>query len=204
MAILSVVAAAGRPCSLADLVAGSGQSRATAHRLAVALEAHDLLRRDDAGRFLLGTGLVGLGHAAGGAWPVADLARPVLDRLRTDTGESAQCYVRDGDERVCLVSLESANELRTIVAEGARLPLGVGSAGRLLLGEVPESGWTASVEERATGVASVSAPVIGPDGQVVAALGVSGPIGRLGTDPGRAHGPAVVAAAREVSEALDR
>ncbi len=200
VAVLEAVAASGGAASLADLVSMTGISRATAHRLAVALEAHGLLRRDDAGRFALGLRLVGLGHAAAAGWPIAELARPALEALRNQTGESAQLYVRDGDQRVCVVSLESAHELRTIVPEGVRLPLAVGSAGRLLRGEAAPSGWTASVEERAPGIASVSAPVIDPrSGLLLAAVGISGPVGRLGTDPGARFGPAVVAAALQIT-----
>ena len=47
-------AVAARPCSLGELQHATGLPRATAHRLAVALEAHGLLRRDDEGRFDLG------------------------------------------------------------------------------------------------------------------------------------------------------
>jgi DNA-binding IclR family transcriptional regulator len=55
------------------------------------------------------------------------------------------------------------------------------------------------VAEREAGVASVSAPVLGPGGEVVAAISVSGPIERLGRSPGRLHAAAVVAAAHELS-----
>jgi DNA-binding IclR family transcriptional regulator len=48
-------------------------------------------------------------------------------------------------------------------------------------------------------VASVSAPVRDHDGTVVAAISVSGPIDRLGRNPGRRLASAVVAAAAELS-----
>src|ERR1700719_4247960 len=89
------------PASLSDVAARTGLPRATAHRLAVALEDHGLLRRVG-GRFALGPTLV-----------VA--ARPALEDLRDATGESVQLYVRRGDERLCLVALESPHSLRTIV-----------------------------------------------------------------------------------------
>ncbi|CAN5699937.1 IclR family transcriptional regulator [soil metagenome] len=200
MAVLAAVGEAEGACSLADLVAATGISRATAHRLAVALEVHGLLRRDGEGRFALGFRLVGLGHTAAAGWPLAEAARPALLALRDETGESAQLYVRDGDHRVCVVSLESPHELRTIVAEGARLPLAVGSAGRILSGTAPADGWTASVGERAPGVASVSAGVV-VGGAVVAAVGISGPEERLGADPGRRFGAAVAAAAALIGDA---
>lgn len=197
-------ACAERPLALAALVEATGVSRPTAHRLATALCEHGLLRRTDDGRFALGTELVGLGRAAAAAWPWGDAAGPALVALVEATGESAQLYVREGDGRRCLLSRESGHELRTIVAEGARLPLEVGSAGRVLRdpASVPAEGWVASVEERAPGVASVSAPVCDRSGAVVAAVGVSGPVDRLGADPGRTLGPAVVAAARRIEASL--
>lgn len=193
-----------RPCSLAEVVAATGLSRPTAHRLAVALEAHGLLRRDGDGRFCLGLRLIALGHEAAEALPVWAAARPTLAWLLGETEESVQLFVRDGAERVCVESLESTRELRTIVPVGARLPLTAGSAARVLLGEVGPEGWTASVAEREEGVASVSAPVHGPQGDVLAAVSVSGPVNRLGEDPGPRFGPLVAEAARRIELATAR
>lgn len=215
------------PRSLSELVRSTGLTRATAHRLAVALEAHGLVRRDDDGRFILGLRLIGLGHAAAEAVPAWLDARPALDWLRAQTGESVQLFVRDGDERVCVESLEAPHELRTIVPVGARLPLDRGSAGRVLLppgGGTGSSsaaattaspaatatvgpaatggGWVESVGERQSGVASVSAPVADPAGRVVAAVSVSGPIDRTSRSPGRRYGAAVVEAAARIAAHL--
>lgn len=192
-------ALAAGPRSLADLVEATALPRATAHRLAVALEVHGLVRRDDDGRFALGLRLVSLGRAAGDGFALAEVSRPALERLRASTGESVQLYVVDGDGRRCVASLDSPNELRTIVAVGAVLPLDRGSAGKVLAGEVGRPGWVQSVGEREAGVASVSAPVTGPDGAVVAAVSVSGPIGRTTRQPGRRYGNAVVAAAEAIT-----
>jgi DNA-binding IclR family transcriptional regulator len=197
---VTVLAAVERgPCSLAELVSTTGLSRATAHRMAVALEAHGLVRRDDDGRFCLGLRLIGLGHEAAEAVPLWAAARPALAWLHEQTGESVQLFVRDGDARVCVESIESSRELRTIVPVGARLPLDAGSAGHVLSGD--DRPWVASVGEREDGVASVSAPVVGPGGQVEAALSVSGPIQRLTRRPGQRFGASVVEAARRAAEA---
>jgi DNA-binding IclR family transcriptional regulator len=193
------------PQSLSELAAATALPRATAHRLATALEHHLLVSRDPAGRFVLGPGLVRLGRAAGGAVgrSLIEAARPALADLRDRTGESAQLYVRSGDSRVCLVSLESPYTLRTIVAVGAALPMDRGSAAKVLSGHVEalERGWAQSVEERERGVASVSAPVW-VEGHVAAAVSVSGPIDRTTRQPGRRYAAAVTAAARAVETAL--
>ena len=198
VAVLDAVGAGSR--SLAELVAATGLPRATAHRLAVALEAHGLLRRDGDGRFGLGLRLAALGRAAIG--PLAELARPALEQLRDATGESVQLYVLDGDGRRCVASLDSPNELRTIVPVGAVLPLDRGSAGKVLAQSDGGRPWVESVGEREAGVASVSAPVVDGGGEVVAAVSVSGPIERTTRHPGRRYSDAVVAAAGEISAAL--
>jgi DNA-binding IclR family transcriptional regulator len=200
---VGVLAALERgPQSLAELVAATGLTRATAHRLAVALEAHGLVRRDEDGRFTLGLRLIGLGHAAAEAVPGWLDARPALAWLQEQTGESVQLFVRDGDVRVCVESLEAPHELRTIVPVGARLPLDRGSGGRVLR-DGAATGWTESVEERQPGVASVSAPVVDPSGRVVAAVSVSGPVDRTTRAPGHRYGAAVAEAARRISRGLE-
>jgi DNA-binding IclR family transcriptional regulator len=63
-------------------------------------------------------------------------------------------------------------------------------------------GWAQSVGEREAGVASVSAPVRGPNGKVIAAVSISGPVERLGRQPGRVHAAAVVATAARLTDFL--
>ena len=199
-AVAVLAALEAGPCRLTELVATTGLARATAHRLATALEHHGLVGRDDEGRFVLGSALSRLGAAA--APSLARLAVPALEQLRSVTGESVQLYVRRGDQRLCIAALESPHSLRTIVAVGAVLPLHLGSAGRVLRGLVPDAiDWVESVEEREAGVASVSAPVIDPRHDppvLVAAVSVSGPVERTTRSPGARYGEAVVAAARAI------
>ncbi|HUR13815.1 MAG TPA: IclR family transcriptional regulator [Mycobacteriales bacterium] len=198
--------------SLAALTAGTGLSRATAHRLAVALEVHGLLARESGGRWVVGPRLAELA----GNDTLLQRAAPVLALLRDHTGESAQLYRRQGDQRVCVAASERGSGLRDTVPVGATLPMTAGSAAQVLLAfaeeapppgaaftervlaDVRRRGWAHSVAEREAGVASVSAPVMGPGGEVIAAVSVSGPIERLGRSPGRLHAAAVLAAAAEL------
>jgi DNA-binding IclR family transcriptional regulator len=211
------------PAALAELVERTGLSRATAYRLAVALEVHGLVARDADGRFELGPHLYEL--AAGGrADPLLRAAEGVLERLSASTNESAQLYRRVGDVRRCVAAADRASGLRDTVPVGAELPMTAGSAAQVLLAwatdadasrtagrakfspaalnAVRRRGWAASVGEREAGVASVSAPIFDAGGEVVAAVSVSGPIDRLTRTPGKLHAEAVVAAARELTEAI--
>jgi DNA-binding IclR family transcriptional regulator len=201
------------PSSLAELVTATGLSRPTVHRLATALETHGLVGRDADGRFRAGVRLLAWGSQAADGIALLDSARPILTRLRDATGESAQLFVRDGNHRVCVAAVERPSGLRDTVPIGVPLPLDRGSGGKVLLAFAPPSGsdpelspelqkvrrrgWAASAGEREPGVASVSAPVL-DRGQVVAAIGVSGPIERVGREPGRRYAAAVVDAAREL------
>jgi DNA-binding IclR family transcriptional regulator len=213
------------PASLAQLVAATGLARPTAHRLAVALERHRLLARDGQGRFVLGPRIGELATAAGEDRLLA-VSQPVLAQLRDHTGESAQLYRRQGDFRICVAAAERAAGLRDTVPVGAALPMTAGSAAQVLLAwedsdrvqrglrgarftatalaQVRRRGWAASVAEREAGVASVSAPVRGQGGKVVAAVSVSGPIERLTRSPGRLHAAAVAAAGEKITAALRR
>src|SRR4029077_16018012 len=77
------------PASLGDLAARTGLPRATAHRLAVALEEHGLPRRED-GRFALSPALGRPGAVAASGPSLVVAARPALEELRDATGESVQ------------------------------------------------------------------------------------------------------------------
>ncbi len=213
------------PASLAQLVQATGLARPTAHRLAVALERHRLLARDAQGRFILGPRIAELAAAAGEDRLLA-IAQPVLIQLRDHTGESAQLYRRQAEARICVAAAERAAGLRDTVPVGAALPMTAGSAAQVLLAwEEPERlhrglraakftaaslaqvrrrGWAASVAEREAGVASVSSPVRGQGGKILAAISVSGPIERLTRSPGRLHAVAVLAAGDQISATLRR
>jgi DNA-binding IclR family transcriptional regulator len=206
-AMIVIDAVTVEPLGLAALCEATDLPRATAYRLAVALESHGLVRRLDDGRFTLGLRLIGLGRAASASFPLAMLARPILDRLRDDTGESVQLYVAEGDARRCVISLQSPHGLRWIVPEGVLLPMEKGSAGRALAGDVGNAGWSESVEERERGVCSVSAPIVeysDENGErIIAAVSVSGPVDRLTRTPGRNVGKAVVSAARQLQQQIE-
>lgn len=184
-----------QPVSLQELVDLIHLPRTTAYRLVTALETHGFTRRDESGRYITGSRFATSG--------LLQVAPPILTDLTQQTGESSQLFVRRGHQRLCLVSIESPAELRTIVPVGALLPLDKGSGGRVLLGdpETLRAGWVESVAERSPGVASVSAPVF-HDSVLIASVSVSGPINRLGNSPGRRFGEAVVAAAREIERVL--
>ena len=135
------------PATLGQLVSATGLARPTAHRLAIALERHRFVLRDQHGRFVLGSRFAELAAAAGED-RLLTAAAPILQTLLDRTGESAQIYRRQGDQRVCIAAVERAS------------------------------------------------------GQVIAAISISGPNGRMGANPGRRYAPLVMAAGKYLTDAL--
>lgn len=211
VAIMSFLSTEGS-ASLPEVVEGTGLPRPTAHRLLSALEVHHLVARWD-GRYALGARLLGWASRVEAGAGLVEAARGALEKLVEETGESAQLYVREGENRVCVAARERASGLRDTVPVGAVMPLSVGSAAKVLrawsddaaeregFDVVRERGWAQSVAERERGVASVSAPVL-LNGALAAAVSVSGPVSRLGGSPGERLCPVVLRAAREIEGGL--
>src|SRR5258708_19395822 len=91
-AVRVLEAVEARPQTLAELVASTGLARATAHRLAVALEAHGLVARDPGGRFVLGPALSRLGAPATEGPALASLAVPLPEGPQHPTAAPVQLY----------------------------------------------------------------------------------------------------------------
>jgi DNA-binding IclR family transcriptional regulator len=216
---VALLEAAGTgPVSLADLVEQTGIPRPTAHRLAVALEHHGLLERDETGRFRLGLRLLQWG---GETDPLLARAQEAVTALRDATQVSAQVYRRQGDSRLCIAAAEPSSGLRDSVPVGALLSMRAGSAAQVLtawdeppavraalrnsafsasdLETVRKRGWAHSQGQREPGVASISAPVRDAHRDVVAAVSLSGPLDRLST-PTKAQVAALLRAATRLSD----
>ncbi|MDW6061837.1 IclR family transcriptional regulator C-terminal domain-containing protein [Streptomyces sp. FXJ1.4098] len=215
------------PASLARLVSATGLKRPTVHRLVLALERLRLLARDAQGRFILGPRL-GLMALEACRDHLATTAEPVLSELRDVTGASARLYRRRGYMRICVAEAAVAGNpvAQDRVPVGAALPMNAGPVSQVLLAwERPEDlyeglrgaqftaatlsgvrrqGWAQSVGGREHGIAAVAAPVRGPGGRVVAALSISGPIGRMSNAPGRVYGSAVIDAAVRLGSGFQR
>jgi DNA-binding IclR family transcriptional regulator len=135
----AVGAAEPAGASTTDLAKAAGIARPTAHRLLMSLSDEGLIDRDTkTGRWALGPELYLLGASAANRYDITGQARDILDRLARDTGESAFLSARRGDETVCVLSQEGSFPLRShVLHEGIRFPLGVASAGLVILGHLP-------------------------------------------------------------------
>lgn len=117
-----------------------GIPRPTAHRLLASLAREGITDRDSEGRrWKLGPEAYLLGAAAAPRYDIGEVARPTVHRLAEATAESAFFSMRRGDETVCLVREDGSFPIRSFVLyEGVRFPLGIASAGLVMLAHLPE------------------------------------------------------------------
>lgn len=87
--VLDRVAQAGRPVRFSELLSDSAYPKATLYRFLQTLTHQGMLAYDaDRQTYGLGVRLVRLAHAAWAQSSIAPLARPFIDRLSADVGET--------------------------------------------------------------------------------------------------------------------
>ena len=128
--------------TIRDLVTALKLPRTTIYRILNTLQLHDMVRRDDAGAYSLGSRLLTLAsHVSSGAGQVdlAAIAQPIMDRLSTEIGEASKLTVIDKDGTLVLASASARREYALSVTPGQRLAAHAGAAGKLLLAFMPEA-----------------------------------------------------------------
>jgi DNA-binding IclR family transcriptional regulator len=112
--------------------------RSTAFRLAQTLAHLGFLEREH-DNYRVGAAVLRLGFEYIASLEVTDLARPVVERLRDETGLSAQLVIRDGREVVVVVKATPASTFASNVTVGTRLPAHATTLGRILLSEADDA-----------------------------------------------------------------
>lgn len=131
--------------------------RSTAFRLAQTLEFLGFLQREGE-RYGIGTAVLRLGFEYIASLEVADLARPVIERLRDQTGLSSQLVIRDGREVVVVLKASPASSFATNVTVGTRFPAHATILGRVLLMDADDAVLGALYPESALPAVSASSP----------------------------------------------
>ena len=123
--------------SAPELARRLGVPRSTVFRLLVTLEGMHFVERTPDGRaYRLGLAILRLGFEYLASLDMVELGRPLLDRLRDDTGYAASLVVRDGRDVVYLHRSASRAPFATAVSVGTRLPAHATVLGHVLLGDL--------------------------------------------------------------------
>lgn len=144
-----------------------------------------------------------LAHLSQRGADIVERARPTLERLRDETGETIILNVPDGKTVVILDAAVSHQVLRTSPKIGMLVPVRPSAAGRALLchlsmvevaeffdGEAPadlvvtlaadrKRGWSINAEDVAQGATAVGAAVLAADGRPLASITISVPTARM-------------------------
>jgi urocanate hydratase len=197
--LLDAVARSSGGARLSDLARDTGVPASTALRLLRTLEQERFVRRDDAGGFHAGSGLLALAAAVDDL-PLIQLAEPHLRGLVDALGETASLGVLDeAGDALYLAQIQSPHAIRYASWRGRRVPGGVSALGLALRGAPPPVIRRDAVEP---GVTAIAAPVHGPSGAIVAALSVTGPTFRLGDAAAGTAATALAGAAAALSRDL--
>lgn len=163
---------------LVEIARRAGLHLTTALRLLGSLESHGFIQRLAGGGYALGPQLLVLGERFRRGLRLEDQVMPALDRLRTESEESAAFFVREGTQRRCLFRQDSPRPVRTVARVGEVAPLGIGAYGRALVAFESEPRPRLPIVshgERLPEVAAIAAPVLDARGAVAGAIGLTMP-----------------------------
>lgn len=150
--LLSILAQAGRPLSLADLTAQLGLPKGTAHRICRQLLESGFLARDvDERLFSVGPALRHLAFATLNHGVARGLRHEVLAGLVEAIGETCNFTTQDGTEVLYLDRVEAKWPLRLTLDVGSHVPLHCTASGKLFLALMP-------VDERNEAIARIALP----------------------------------------------
>lgn len=143
LAALSAFGPGRTALTLSDVARLTGTPRASARRILLTFEALGYLRFE--GRHFSPTPRVlDLGWAFLSSLHVEDVAKPLMQQLVAEVGESASVCALDGDDIVFLARVHTPHLLIVPGGIGSRLPAAATASGRVLLAALTR----ADVEER--------------------------------------------------------
>lgn len=161
--VLRAVGEARAEPGLSDLADGLGLHKTTVFRLLGALErAEFVVRDDDRQRYQLGPALLRLATQARRATGLHEAARPELEALAHDVGETATLEVLVGDEVLILDEVHGRFLVGGSPEVGMRWPAHATSTGKVLLAAAAVEGERKSTNGRRGPVAMGRLARLGP------------------------------------------
>ncbi len=131
--LLDLLAANQEPTTLTELYQKTGWPKSTIHGLLSTMREAGLIEQTANGRYWLGIRLFEYGCAVSNAWDIGAIARPHMQAICAELGESVFLSIFDRAAVVTLAEEESRASLRVVSEVGARLPVHCTSQGKLFL-----------------------------------------------------------------------
>lgn len=138
-----------RSWTLTDLSEHLDLPKSTLHRFLQSLEAHGILRQDEASKqWRLGYRLFVWGNLAEQSTALRDIAKPIMRDLVAETGETALLTVYNAQEVVCVEKVESTHSVRLALDVGMRRPPHAGASSKVLMASLPGEEIEAIIREQ--------------------------------------------------------
>jgi IclR family transcriptional regulator, KDG regulon repressor len=140
LAALSILANRSSESSLVELCTELRLHKSTVHRLMMVLERHRLVvKNPETGRYRLGLKLFELGSKALDGIDLRGRARPYLDRLQQQFGETVFFCILDDGQVFYVEKVESQQSVRTACTVGSRAPAYCTAVGKAMLAELSDA-----------------------------------------------------------------
>jgi IclR family transcriptional regulator, acetate operon repressor len=124
---------------LTDACKYLGVAHSTAHRLLAMLAHHGFVQQEPVTRaYIAGPALVEVGLAVVGSLNVREQARPVMEELAAELGETVHLGVLEGDQVRYVDGVESQRALRVVARTGTLAPAHCTSLGKALLAQMSD------------------------------------------------------------------
>lgn len=137
--VLDMVAAAGKPVRFSDLLTHSAYPKATLYRFLQTLTHQGMLIHDpESGTYALGVRLVRLAHAAWQQSSLAPIARPWLDDLAAQTGETIHLAQMDMGQVLYVDKRNAARPVDMFSQAGKVGPAYCTGVGKAMLAYLPD------------------------------------------------------------------
>jgi DNA-binding IclR family transcriptional regulator len=139
----------GPELGISELARGIGLPKATTHRLLASLRKREFVTHDAATRrYRLGMRLGELGAVAGASMTWLVEAKPELEALAHEAGETVHLAVLEDDQVLYVDKVESDRSLRMPSQVGRRLPAHCTGVGKALIAFIPEVRLMAIIDRR--------------------------------------------------------
>lgn len=124
---------------LTDACKYLGVAHSTAHRLLAMLAHHGFVQQEPVTRaYIAGPALVEVGLAVVGSLNVREQARPMMEELAAETGETVHLGVLEGSQVRYVDAVESERALRVVARTGTLVPAHCTSLGKALLAQMTD------------------------------------------------------------------
>ncbi len=138
LGVLVAIAREGR-LTLTDFSLAVGVPTATTHRILTTLQKHGFVAFDDDRQdWLVGIEAYRTGSSFLKQNNLVEVARPVMEVLMEQTGETANLAVPHGGEVVFVGQVETKNPIRAMFPSGTRTAMHASGTGKAILAELPE------------------------------------------------------------------